>query len=162
MKKVIDKFIGDKNIALIGVSKNPQKFGNALLKELSKKGYNVFPVHPELKEVEGTKCLSSLEDLPDNVKNLLLAVQPKVTEEIVGNINPQKIKRVWMLKGAGKGSASEKAIQECKNKGIEVVYGFCPMMFYSPSGIHGFHFWLRKTFGKIPTEFKVHSEINHN
>jgi predicted CoA-binding protein len=155
MKQVIDQFINDKNIALIGVSRNPQKFGNALLKELSKKGYNVFPVHPELKEVEGTKCFSSLEDLPDNVKNLLLVVQPKVTEEIVGNINPQKIKRVWMQRGTGKGSASEKAILECTDKGIEVVYGFCPMMFFSPSGIHGLHFWLRKTFGKVPSEFKV-------
>jgi uncharacterized protein len=155
MKKVIAQFINDKNIALIGVSRDPQKFGNALLKELSKKGYTVFPVHPELKEVEGTKCLSSLEELPDNVNNLLLAVQPNVTEEIVSKIDAQKIHRIWMTKGVGKGSASEKAIMECKNKGIEVVYGFCPLMFFPPSGIHGFHLWMRKTFEKVPREFKM-------
>ena len=153
MKKIIDQFILDKNIAIIGVSRDQRKFGNALLKELSKKGYSVFPVHPELKEVEGTKCYPSLDDLPGNVNNLLLAVQPKVTEEIVGRINPQKIKRVWMHRGAGKGSASEQAILECKNRGIEVIFGFCTMMFFSPTGIHGFHFWLRKTFGKVPSEF---------
>jgi uncharacterized protein len=155
MKQIIDRFINDKNIALIGVSRNPQKFGNALLKELTKKGYSVFPVHPELVEVEGTKCYPSLDDLPEEVKNLLLVVQPKVTEEIISNINPQKIHRVWMTRGVGKGSASEKAIQECKNKGIEVVYGFCPLMFVAPSGFHGFHLWMRKTFGKVPGEFTM-------
>jgi uncharacterized protein len=155
MKKVIDQFINEKNIALIGVSRNPQKFGNALLKELSKKGYIVFPVHPELKEAEGIKCLSSLDELPENVNNLLIVVQPNVTEEIVSKINPKKIHRVWMSRGIGKGSASEKAIMECKNKGIEVVYGFCPLMFFPPSGIHGFHLWMRKTFGKLPSEFKM-------
>lgn len=155
MKKVIDRFVKDKNVALIGVSRNPQKFGNAVLKELSKKGYTVFPVHPEMKEAEGTKCFSSLDELPDNVNNLLLAVQPNVTEEIVSQIDAQKIHRIWMTKGVGKGSASEKAIMECKNKGIDVVYGFCPLMFFAPGGFHGFHLWMRKTFGKIPPEFKM-------
>ncbi len=153
MKQVIDQFVKDKNIAIIGVSRDERKFGNALVKELSKTGYSVFPVHPELKETQGTKCYASLEDLPETVSNLLLVVQPQVTEEIIGKINPQKIKRVWMHRGAGKGSASEKAIGECKNKGIEVVYGFCPMMFFSQAGFHHFHLWLRKTFGKLPPEF---------
>jgi predicted CoA-binding protein len=153
MKQIIDQFIKDKNIALIGVSGDEKKFGNALMKELIKKGYSVYPVHPELKESGGIKCYPSLNDLPDQVHNLLLAVQPNVTEEIVSRINPRKIRRVWMQRSTGKGSASEKAILECRNKGIEVVYGFCPLMFFAPHGIHGLHFWMRKTFGKVPPEF---------
>ncbi len=155
MKRIIDQFVNDKNIAIIGVSRDEKKWGNALVKELAKKGYSVFPVHPELKEAEGAKCYPSLDDLPEHVNNLLFAVQPQVTEEIVSKINPERIKRVWMQKGAGKGSASEKAIQECKEKGIEVVYGFCPLMFFTPGGVHGFHLWIRKTFGKVPAEFKL-------
>jgi uncharacterized protein len=155
MKNIIDQFVNDKNIALIGVSRDQTKFGNALLKELTKRGYIVYPVHPELKEVEGTRCYAAMEDLPDKVKNMILVVQPKVTEEIVSQINPQKIQRVWMHRGMGKGSASIKAIEECKRKGIEVVYDFCPMMFISQKGFHGFHFWMRKTFGKIPSDFKM-------
>lgn len=154
MKKIIDQFISDKNIALIGVSKDQRKFGNVLFKELTKKGYTVFPVHPELKEVEGIKCFTTLDELPDKVKNLLLVVKPKATEEIVSRINPEKIKRVWMHKGMGNGAVSIPAIDECKKKEIEVVFGFCPMMFISPSGFHGFHLWMRKTFGTLPSEFK--------
>jgi predicted CoA-binding protein len=155
MLEIINRFVGDKNLALIGVSKKPYKFGNALVKELSKLGYTIYPVHPELEFAEGVKCYKSLDKLPESVQNLLLVVQPKATEEIVEELNPDKIKRVWMHKGAGSGCSSIKAIGTCKEKGIEVVYGFCPMMFLSNSGIHHFHFWMRKTFGKVPAEFRA-------
>ena len=158
MKATIEQFVRDQNLALIGVSRDPRKFGNALLKELSKKGYRVYPVHPDLKEVEGTKCFASLDELPERVKNLLLVVQPQAAEEIIRKINPDKIRRIWLHKGMGKGSSSPQAIRESKEKGIEVVYGFCPMMFMAGTGIHKFHLWMRKTLGTIPSEFKLESQ----
>lgn len=157
MLEIINRFVEDKNLALIGVSRKPQKFGNALVKELSKLGYTIYPVHPELEFVEGVKCYKSLDELPESVENVLLVVQPKATEEIVEGLNSNKIKRVWMHKGMGSGCSSIKAISTCKEKGIEVVYGFCPMMFLSHSGIHHFHLWMRKTFGKVPVEFRSNS-----
>jgi len=155
MKAIIEKFVGDKNIALIGVSADKQKFGNALLHELTKKGYTVFPVHPTLAEVEGIKCYQDVKTLPDYVTNLLIVVKPTNTETIVRQLEDSSIQRVWMHRGAGKGAASATAIETCKENGLEVVHGFCPMMFFSPSGIHSFHFWLRKKFGKVPAEFTV-------
>jgi len=153
MKATIEKFINDKNIALIGVSVVKQKFGNFLMTELTKKGYTIFPVHPTLKEVNGVKCYAAINELPGNVTNLILVVHPTVTEQIVSQLKGSSIKRVWMHKGAGKGTASPAAIKTCKDLGIEVIYGFCPMMFFSRSGMHGLHFWFRKTFGEVPVEF---------
>ena len=155
MNAIIEKFVGDKNIALIGVSANKQKFGNALLHELTKKGYTVFPVHPALSEVEGIKCHSDVKTLPCHVTNLILVVNPLVTEQLIPQLKDSSIQRVWMHRGAGKGSGSEAAIEACKENGIEVVHGFCPLMFFSPSGIHSFHFWLRKKLGKVPQEFSM-------
>jgi len=153
MNTIIEKFVRDKNIALIGVSSDKQKFGNAIVAELTKKGYTIFPVHPTLAEVDGMKCYPDVESLPDYVTNLILVVKPQITEQIIPQLKNSSIQRVWMHRGAGKGSASVAAIEACKNNGIEVVYGFCPMMFLAPSGIHNFHFWLRKNFGKVPAEF---------
>lgn len=153
MNTIIEKFVSDKNIALIGVSKDKQKFGNALLIELTKKGYTVFPVHPTIEEVNGSKCYPGIKTLPDYVTNLILVVKPEVTEQIIPQLKDSSIQRVWMHRGAGKGSASAVAIEACEKSGIKVVYGFCPMMFLNPSGIHRFHFWLRKNFGKVPAEF---------
>ena len=153
MKAIIEKFVSDKNIALIGVSATKQKFGNALLHELMKKGYTVFPVHPSLTEVEGIKCFPDVKTLPENVTNLVVVVNPLATELIIPQLKDSSIKRIWMHRGIGKGSGSATAIESCKETGIEVVYGFCPMMFFSPSGIHSFHFWMRKKFGKVPAGF---------
>lgn len=153
MNATIEKFVNDKNIALIGVSIVKQKFGNFLMTELAKKGYTIFPVHPTLKEVNGMKCYADINELPDHVTNLILVVQPTVTEQIVAQLKDSSIERVWMHKGSGKGTASAAAIKICKEQGIEVVYGFCPMMFFSRSGMHSIHFWLRKNFGKLPAEF---------
>lgn len=153
MNTIIEKFTADKNIALIGVSSDKQKFGNVILRELVKKGYTLFPVHPSLKEVEGIHCIPDVRSLPEEVTNLILIVNPAVTDQIVSQLNDSPIRRVWMHRGSGKGSASSVAIERCKAAGIEVVYGFCPMMFFSPSGIHHLHFWLRKKFGNVPAEF---------
>ena len=155
MKAIIEKFVGDKSIALIGVSADKQKFGNALLHELTKMGYTVFPVHPTLAEVEGIKCYQDVKTLPEFVTNLILVVNPLATGQIIPQFKDSPIQRVWMHRGAGKGSGSVAAIEACKENGIEVVHGFCPMMFFSPSGIHSFHFWLRKKFGKVPPEFSL-------
>lgn len=153
MNDIIEKFVSDKNIALIGVSMDKKKFGNAIMTELTKKGYSVFPVHPTLTKVNGIKCYPGIKTLPDHVTNLILIVKPEITEQIVSQLKDSSIQRVWMHRGAGKGSASAAAIEACNENGIEAVYGFCPMMFFSPSGIHSFHFWLRKKFGKVPAEY---------
>jgi predicted CoA-binding protein len=153
MNSIIEKFVCDKNVALIGVSLDKNKFGNYLLHELTKNGYTVFPVHPTMTNVEGIKCFSDVKTLPDFVTNLILVVNPAVTEQLVFQLDDSLIQRVWMHCGAGKGAASMVAIEACNAIGIEVVYGFCPMMFFSPSGVHRLHFWLRKKFGKVPNEF---------
>ena len=154
MKKIIQSFLEHKKVAIAGASNNKDNFGNSLLKELAKKDYEVFPVNPRCKEIEGRTCLPSVKELPSEVENLILAVPPSLTEEIVEQCLGTPIKRVWMIKGVGRGAYSEKAHKLCKDNDIEVVYGFCPMMFFG-EGVHKFHFWLRKTFATLPGEYKL-------
>jgi len=153
MKAIIEKFVGDKNVALIGISLNKTKFGNMILNELTKKGYNVFPVHPTITELYGIKCYPDIKSLPDTVANLILVVNPAVSAHIVRELKDTPIQRVWFHKGVGNGAGSDVAYGICRDYGIGVVYGFCPMMFYVSEGVHRFHFWLRKNFGKVPAEF---------
>ncbi len=86
--------------------------------------------------------------------SVILAVPPTLTEEIVDQCIGTPIKRVWMIRGMGRGAYSESAHQLCRENKIDVVYGFCPMMFYG-EGMHKFHFWLRKNFARLPAEFQL-------
>jgi len=154
MKNTIQAFLDQKKVAIAGASNNKDNFGLSLLKELTKKEYEVYPVNPKCEEIEGRICVPSVTELPAEIENLILAVPGELTDEIVDQCLGTSIKRVWMIRGVGKGAYSEKAHAVCKSNGIEVVFGFCPMMFFG-DGMHKFHFWLRKTFGKLPDEFQL-------
>ena len=58
MDQAIQDFINGKRIAIVGVSRDGDKFGNTAFAELAARGYQVFAVHPEAKEIAGTPLLS--------------------------------------------------------------------------------------------------------
>lgn len=152
MKKVIQQFLDAKDVAIAGASPNKDNFGLSLMKELSKSGYHIYPVNPRYDEIEGIACASTVKDLPAKVESVILAVPPPLTEEIVQQCIGTAVKRVWMIKGVGRGAYSETAHQLCRENDIEVVYGFCPMMYFG-QGLHKFHLWMRKNFSKLPEEY---------
>jgi predicted CoA-binding protein len=154
MKDTIHDFLNEKKVAVVGASANKDNFGRYLVLELSKKDYQVFPVNPKCKEVEGITCVPAVKDLPKEVISVILAVPPSLTDEIIDQCIGTPIKRVWMIQGVGRGVYTESAHQLCKKNNIELVYGFCPLMFYG-EGMHKFHLWLRKTFGKLPAEYQL-------
>ena len=58
-----------KNIALVGASDNPHKASHRVLKDLSEKGYRIFPVNPRpgLQEIAGLPVFDSLADIDEPV-----------------------------------------------------------------------------------------------
>jgi len=157
MKDIIQAFRDDKKVAIVGASNKKDNFGRSLMEELSKKGYQVFPVNPNCSEVKGVACTPTVKNLPKEVLSVILAVPPSLTDEIIDQCIGTPIKRVWMIRGVGKGAYTQSAHEKCKENNIDVVYGFCPLMFLG-EGMHKFHFWLRKNLGKMPAEYK--QEVN--
>lgn len=142
----VEGFLALDTVAIAGVSRNGKGFGNAVLKDLTGKGYEVLPVHPEAREVGGVPCSPSLADLPKPVTGLVLVVPPPQTEQLVREARDAGITRIWMQQGA----ESTEAIRFCEENGIDVVHGECIMMFAQPTGIHRFHRWINGVFGKLP------------
>lgn len=154
MQNTINNFKNSKNIAIAGISRTKKtNIGNILLAELSKKGYNIYPINPNTNEIDGVKCYNKVNDLPSEVDSIIIATNQNLTDEIVYSVKNTNIKRVWMQKGSGKGSATPESIKFCKENKIEYVYGICPMMAFGTGG-HKFHYWVRKTLGRLPEELK--------
>jgi len=70
--KQINEFIGSQPIALVGVSRNPKKFGYAAFKELKEKGMNIVPVNPLAHEIMGEKSYPTVKELPSDVKGIIV------------------------------------------------------------------------------------------
>jgi predicted CoA-binding protein len=144
----VESFLAQKTLANTGVSRTGKGFGNAVIKDLTGKGYEMHPVHPEVDEVGGVRCFRTIAELPNDVGGLVLVVPPEQTEKLVREVKDAGIQRVWMQQGA----ESAEAIRFCEENGIDVVHGECVMMFAQPTGVHRFHRWVNGVFGKLPSE----------
>lgn len=146
-KSVVDDFVAQQKLAVVGVSRQPKKFGTYAYKELRKRGYNVFPVNPQAETIEGDRCYPSLSALPERVDGVLIVVPPNQTEQVVHDAASAGIKRVWMQQGA----ASPAAIRTCAENGISEVHGECILMFAKPVvTFHRLHRWVWQVLGRLP------------
>ncbi|MBN2174916.1 MAG: CoA-binding protein [Bacteroidales bacterium] len=143
----IREFTSQKNIAVAGVSRNSKKFGNAIFKELKKKGIQVYPVHPNMDEFEGQKCFPDIGSLPVEVSGIVINTRPDVTKKLVDEAKQKGIKNIWLQQG----SADKDYLNNLETDNYNIISKQCILMFADPvNGVHGFHRWMRKNFGKFP------------
>ena len=146
-RAAIDDFIAQRKLAVVGVSRTGKKFGNRAYLELKGKGYSVYPINPNAAVIEGDRCYSSLNALPEPVDGVVVVVPPAETEKVVQDAAKAGIRRVWMQQGA----ASDEAVRFCEEQGISVVHGHCILMFAEPvTSFHRFHRWVWSLLGKLP------------
>jgi len=149
--EIIQDFLAQQRIAMVGVSRSPSDFSVSVFKELCRRGYDMVPVNPNAKEVLGRKCFVCVQDIEPPVDAALLMTPPQATEAAVRDCAEAGIRRVWMHRGGGAGAVSEKAVLFCKEHNIRVVPGECPLMFLPQSGsLHRLHGFLRKITGRYP------------
>lgn len=142
MEKAINEFLADKNIAIVGISAKKEKWGNELLRNFIKKEYSPIPVSNTVSEAEGIQCVKSISDLPDDVSHLIFAVSKSTSSALLDTIKPGRFKSIWFVYG----SKSPEVLLKAESKGMETIYGYCPMMFIDGKGIHKFHYTLKKIF----------------
>ncbi|UCD02796.1 MAG: CoA-binding protein [Candidatus Aenigmatarchaeota archaeon] len=117
-----EEFLNKKNrIAVVGASRNKEKWGYRVFRKLKDLGFIVFPVNPGVNEIEGERCYADLGSLPEKPDLVITVVKPEITEKVVEECRGAGVRRVWMQPG----SESRKAVLYCKNNGIEVVYDSC-------------------------------------
>jgi predicted CoA-binding protein len=124
MQDLITEFMSQKKFAVIGATDNPEKYGNQIVKNLKKRGYDVYPVNPKLKELEGLTCYPAIADIPVKVDVVDFVVPPAVTEDVLKQCKEHGLDRIWLQPG----SESEKAITFCQENNLKVVHSVCVMM----------------------------------
>jgi predicted CoA-binding protein len=146
-KAAVADFVSQRKLAVVGVSRKKMKFGNLAFRELKRKGYKLFPVHPHAEQLEGERCSASLAALPEPVEGVLVIVPPAQAEQVVREAAAAGIRRVWLQQGAG----SPAAIRCCEENRISVVHGECILMFAEPAAwYHRAHRWVWGLLGKLP------------
>jgi len=158
MAKVDEKvksFLGQKRIAVVGVSDKRDTGCNLAYKKFVENGYQVYPVNPRITTFEGKTCYPDLRSIPDKPDAVFILTNPKITEQIVSQCVELGVKHVWMhcMMGvkpglaAGMTSVSQSAVEMCKANGIEVIPGACPNQFLKPDFAHSMMRGMWRLFG---------------
>jgi len=150
---VANDFLGQRRIALVGVSRDPRDLSRSLFRELRGRGYDVVPVHPVLESVDQVACARRLQDVRPPVGGALLMTPPAATDQVVRDCAEAGVRHVWMHRGAGRGAVSPAAVAYCRDHGIAVVEGACPFMFLPGAGfVHRTHGFFARLLGRHPAQ----------
>jgi uncharacterized protein len=124
----IQKILGLKNIAVVGMSKNEAKPAHFVPKYLIDHGYNIIPVNPTISEVLGRKSYSSIADVPEDIDIVEIFRRSEDVPPVVNDaVKKRGIKVIWMQSGI----YNEEAEREAKENGMDVVFNRCMMVEHS-------------------------------
>jgi|ERR1035438_1765127 predicted CoA-binding protein len=129
LREAADGFLSQRRIAVAGVSRDSKQPANLIYRRLRDTQHDVFAVNPNAEEVEGDRCYRSVGAIADGVDGVVIVTTPQVAETIISDCAAAGIRRVWLHRGLGPGSTSEKAVAACREQGIDVIPGACPNMF---------------------------------
>ncbi|PPQ63674.1 hypothetical protein CVT24_004559 [Panaeolus cyanescens] len=98
---VQQKFLSSPHFAVVGASKDRTKYGTRVLNWYQKHFYDVVPVHPKEKELEGLGTLSNIADLPSPTQtSISIITPPKVTLGVLQKAKELNIPALWLQPGA--------------------------------------------------------------
>jgi len=131
---------------IVGVSDNKGKFGNAVFKELQKRGYRVFPVNQRLELFEGRQCYRKLSEIVDQLDGVIIIAGPEGAKRAIRACLNLGIKKVWLYPG----SKCDEAVNLAEQGGIELIVKACPLLYLEPVKFpHSLHRWIVRVLGKL-------------
>ncbi|HVP38653.1 MAG TPA: CoA-binding protein [Candidatus Saccharimonadales bacterium] len=144
-------FFEARRIAVAGASRTPASPGHAILLKLRALGYEAIPVNPAASTLAGVPCYPDLASVPGGVEAVVVATPPQATEQVVRECHRLGIGKVWIHRALGPGSASAAAVEFCREHGIAVIAGACPLMFCRAADLpHRCMRGILGLFGQLP------------
>ncbi len=144
-RTTIDDFLAQRHLAFVGVSRDSKQFANTVYRRMRSAGRTLYPVNVAAAgaTIEGDRSYPRLADVPDPVEGVVVMVPAGAAVPVVRDAIERGIPRVWLHKGGGPGAVSDEAVRLCRDAGVAVVDGACPLMFDAP--VRGIH-WLHRVF----------------
>jgi uncharacterized protein len=99
-----------KAFAVVGATRNIDKYGYQIFRILTDYGYKAYAVNPHYDSIDGHPCFPSLAEIPEKPDVAVTVVPPEVTETIIEEADRLGIPTVWMPPGSG----SEAAVAKCE------------------------------------------------
>jgi uncharacterized protein len=105
-------------VAIIGASVDRSKYGNKAVRAYCDQGWEVFPIHPTLTEVEGMPAYPDLDAVPaERLDRVSFYVSPAVGLKLIDALARKPAGEVWL----NPGSASPELAARAEALGLNVI-----------------------------------------
>jgi len=111
-------------VAVIGMSKHPEKEAQFVPKYLSEQGYEITPVNPTTNEILGKKCYSEISKVDGEIDIVDVFRPSDQILPIIKEAIKKKPKVIWLQEGIHNPVAEELAIEA----GIKIVFNRCMLV----------------------------------
>jgi len=109
------------NIAVVGLSDNPERTSHMIAKAMQDRGYRIIPVNPNAAEILGETCYPSLSDIPEPVDIVNVFRRSELTVPVAEEAAKIKAKVLWLQLGV----FNEEAAQIGLDAGMDVIMDRC-------------------------------------
>ena len=130
---MLETLLYPKSIAVIGVSRNPEKVGYAVLANLVNGGFKgaIVPVNPEASEILGLKCYKSLDEYKGQIELSVIVVAGKYVKDALRKSIDAGAKSVIVITagfkevGAAGAAAEQELVEICRASSVRMVGPNC-------------------------------------
>lgn len=112
-----------KRIAVVGISRDPNKPAYQVPKYLLEKGYDIIPVNPFADEILGKKCYKNIKDVEGEIDIVDIFRPSNEVLQVVKDAIVKRPKVIWMQLGI----RNEEAAELARKHNIKVVQDRCMM-----------------------------------
>ncbi len=114
-------FETNKNVAVVGLSDDPDRYSYRVAAYLKEQGYRIIPVNPTVSEVLGETAYPDLKSVPELVDIVDIFRKKEAIAETVDDAIEIGAKVVWMQLDLVENNAARKA----RDAGLQVVQSKC-------------------------------------
>ena len=120
----IRKMYNFKNIAVVGMSRDPVKAAHFVPKYMIERGYNIIPVNPSANEILGKRTYAKVSDIKPQV-DIIDVFRPSedVYSVVEDSVKKPCVKVIWLQEGIHNAEAEKMAL----DNRINVVFNRCIM-----------------------------------
>ncbi|WP_416150611.1 CoA-binding protein [Salipaludibacillus sp. HK11] len=118
IKKILEE---SKRIAIVGLSKNPERTSYQIAEALIHAGYQIIPVNPSIDEVFGIKAVSSLTEIEGSIDIVNVFRRKEFLVDIAKSTAKTNAKVFWTQLGL----ADEEAYKIAQEAGKTVIMDRC-------------------------------------
>ncbi len=106
------------SVAVLGASRDRNKYGNKSVRAHLRTGWDVFPINPHAEEIEGLKAFRSLRDVPvQSLDRVSIYVPPEIGLSLLNDIAAAQPREVWL----NPGSESDELLDAANKLGLLMI-----------------------------------------